>query len=405
MRPESRRPPASALGTIHGQLILDQIGEAITDLSSRAGRTLLLVLAIGLSLGAMVSGVSLGWASSSQVRQDLAASILSTIVVTPRATSDENNTAAFTAESLQAVEAIPMIECAGTALEVPTDLARLGRTPNARLVVQGVTSGYLCAQGVREARGLEQLDGASPLRIAVLGSTAAEILGVPPGFHDGSYRITVSGQERAVAAVLEPSGSSADTTVFIPYSAARAQLGSDEMAQLLIHTEPGAGGTVSRIVRNAVLPSGPQLYEVNYVNDIAEVRSTVGSQLSRMIVAVGIALAIVTVLLMASAMANTVAHKHAEIGLRRALGYSRSDIAALFLTEGALIGLLGGLVGVGLGNLLAATAAVLNSWTPQFSMVLAVSGLLAAVVLGAVAALLPALNAARLRPATSLRSE
>lgn len=383
-----------------------QVGEAITDLSSRAGRTMLLIAAIALSIGAMAAGVSLGQATASQVGQDLAESILDTVTVSAKPMPEEEvEGEAFGDEVLRRVEDMPLVECSGPSIELNTTPTRLGQPPQTNLMVFGATSGYLCARGVPDGLGLSQLDLDPPLGVAVLGASAADALGVPGGLQDGTYLITVSDREYTVAAVLEPTASSIDLGVIIPYAAAREEMGTDHLTRLVIRAEPGGGGNVSRVVRSVVSPTNPERYEVTYVNDIEQVRGQVGDQLGRLIIAVGGALTVVTTLLVASSMANTVAHKTAEIGLRRALGYSRRDITVLFLTEGGILGLLGGIVGTALGYLIANVAAVANQWTPQFPAFLWVAGPVLATALGALATLIPALKAARTPPAGALRIE
>jgi putative ABC transport system permease protein len=121
--------------------------------------------------------------------------------------------------------------------------------------------------------------------------------------------------------------------------------------------------------------------------------------------------AIVGGLAVINTMVMSVNERTREIGLKKAIGASDGDIVKEFLTEAALIGLIGGLAGLALGtgfaNLLnTATAASLGGTeifdvTPRLALV-AVGF---ATILGTGAGLYPAWNAARLNPVEALREE
>jgi putative ABC transport system permease protein len=109
-------------------------------------------------------------------------------------------------------------------------------------------------------------------------------------------------------------------------------------------------------------------------------------------------------------MLVTVTERTREIGVRRALGATRSDILGQFLLEAALISGIGGLCGV-LGGMalifLAAKALTLflGAWHPYYQTWAIVAGLLSSTLTGVVFGLYPAWRAARLDPVEALRYE
>ena len=108
-------------------------------------------------------------------------------------------------------------------------------------------------------------------------------------------------------------------------------------------------------------------------------------------------------------MIMSVAERIREIGIRKAIGASNSRIMREFLFEAAIMGFIGGLVGLGLGY---STVRIINFITEPSGQVifltttrLAVGSVVFATVLGAVAGLYPAWYASRLNPIEALRNE
>src|SRR6266540_2379943 len=93
-----------------------------------------------------------------------------------------------------------------------------------------------------------------------------------------------------------------------------------------------------------------------------------------------------------------------EIGLRRALGAARRHVAAQFLIEALLLGASGGVAGVLAGTVVTYVMAYQRGWQPLIPATSAWAGLAAAMGIGAIAGLYPALRAARLSPTDALRT-
>jgi putative ABC transport system permease protein len=103
-------------------------------------------------------------------------------------------------------------------------------------------------------------------------------------------------------------------------------------------------------------------------------------------------------------MIISVLERRSEIGLRRALGATAGQIRTQFLGEAILLALLGGVVGVLAGVAATAVYAQAKSWTVVIPVEAWTGGIASAVLIGALAGLLPAVLASRLPPAVALRT-
>lgn len=119
---------------------------------------------------------------------------------------------------------------------------------------------------------------------------------------------------------------------------------------------------------------------------------------------------LVVVLGIASVLMVSVAHKRKEIGILRAMGATRAQMTQVFLVQGALVGLIGSLLGVLLAVLLLwgfSTFVRGSDGLPLFVVTLgwdlALKVPLIATVAGMLAAVMPARSAARLDPAQAIR--
>jgi putative ABC transport system permease protein len=142
------------------------------------------------------------------------------------------------------------------------------------------------------------------------------------------------------------------------------------------------------------------------VRRVTQSEGTVLTKLQALVYLVTVIVLLLTMICVATTMTAEVTTRRREIGLKKALGASGSEIIREFLVEGVVLGALGGLLGALLGYFFAQLVS-LNVFTRSVSFPLLLVPLttLVSVVITGVACLLPVQSAAEVDPAIVLRGE
>jgi putative ABC transport system permease protein len=138
--------------------------------------------------------------------------------------------------------------------------------------------------------------------------------------------------------------------------------------------------------------------------DTLEVQEAADDTLTALFLGLGAVALLVGGVGIANVMVISVLERRSEIGLRRALGATRKHITYQFLSESVLLAGAGGVAGVLLGAGVTAAWASYQGWDTLVPLVAVVGGLVAALAIGAIAGLYPALRAAKLSPTEALRT-
>jgi putative ABC transport system permease protein len=151
-------------------------------------------------------------------------------------------------------------------------------------------------------------------------------------------------------------------------------------------------------------PEHPEEVDVSRPSDALAARAAAKNAFTALFLGLGAVALLVGGVGIANVMVISVLERRSEIGLRRALGATRRHISAQFLTESLLLAVMGGVAGAGLGAAVTGAYALSRGWPAVVPPVALGGALGAALAIGAVAGLYPALRAARLPPTEALRS-
>jgi putative ABC transport system permease protein len=241
--------------------------------------------------------------------------------------------------------------------------------------------------------------------VAVLGAVAAQLLGIDriyPG-----ERIWLGGQWFYPAGVLKPAvlASAIDTSVLVGYPAAEKYLGFDgHPSTVYLRVQNDRVNAVDNLLAPTANPENPSEVNVSQPSDALVARADAKSALNGLVLGLGAVALLVGAVGVANIMIISVLERRSEIGLRRALGATKGHIRTQFLSEAILLGLLGGTVGVALGAVATAIYADAKHWATVIPTEAWAGGIVASVIIGAVAGIIPALRAARLSPTQALWS-
>jgi len=242
------------------------------------------------------------------------------------------------------------------------------------------------------------------LPVAVLGYQAAQLLAV--NRQNVPCRIWMGGRWVVVTGVLSPAPLAAqiNDSALVGYAfAARDGAAPGGFDTLYVRTQAGAASGVLSILPATVEPLSPVDVLVSQPSAGVAAEIAARTSLDNLFLALAGVGLIVAGLGVANTLTIAVVERRPEIGLRRALGATRRDIAIQFITAGVVLALGGALLGVALGLVVGAMYAW-HSGVPDALPLLGVgAGCGAAVLVGVAAGIFPAVKASRLPPSDALR--
>jgi putative ABC transport system permease protein len=241
-------------------------------------------------------------------------------------------------------------------------------------------------------------------RVAVLGDQAAKLLGI--NAVQDSPAIFLQGRSYTVIGILGGAEreQQVSAAVVLPPTTAQDDLGLGVVTRVLINTAVGAAQQVAHQAPIALAPGSEDTLAVAAPSDPTKARKGVQGDVNGLFLVLGLVSLVVGAIGIANVTLVTVMERVGEIGLRRALGASRRQVAGQFLAESTTIGLLGGVIGAVLGMVVVVCVSAVRDWTPVLDVRLAFGAPLAGALVGLLAGLYPSLRASRMEPVDALRS-
>lgn len=441
-----------------GSFLTDDSIEAISALTSRPLRTLLLGLSFALGVGGLISASGMSESASYQVNQRLLGSEQSTLYISDR-DNDQNMLGTYRqGESAQNVadriSALDYVKNTGFVSSVAPADVRITRfspyedEPKTAIGLSSTSKTRLEQIGARmnpeTLRALEQMNStltqqnvadrerAEQLSGAIVSVSAARALGIIPedkaadnatteprpgempvvdyGIKLGGLpqvapgvSIWVDGKLMPVIGLFDPGNSGYEFRNTVIVSPGTLQRTGRGQVTYIAETERGYGKAVAKAIPLTLKPAEPSQINVETPSDLQSLRASIASDLGLYVGVLSGILLVLASLSAATAMYLSVQSRTAEIALRRAIGSSKWLIARIFLMEGVMLGVLGGSIGACSGMIATIILSLVQGWQAVLSPGFVVLGVGVGALTGLVSSAYPAWVASRKSPADAMR--
>ena len=390
-------------------------------------RSFLTALGIIIGVAAVIAMVSIGEGAKQQVEASFASMGTNLLIVMPGSSMSGGARGGFgsqptlTRDDLKAISTeLTMVDAAAPDLRTGAQLQ--SEEQNWATSVHGTTPSFFRIRKWNAARGatLTDSDIDSGAKVVVLGATVAEKLFGANAEALGQL-VRIKGVPFQVVGVLERKGQSAngqdnDDTALVPLSTFLSRLspalGAFLPGPILVsavsgEAVPRAQKQVTDLLRerHRIAVGADDDFNIRNLAEVASAQQQGADTLSSLLASIAAVSLLVGGIGIMNIMLVSVTERTREIGIRMAVGATPGQVLAQFLSEALTLSLLGGLIGVGAGVLIAQQLSAGFGWpllirTDVIFIATAFSGLV-----GVGFGLYPALKASRMDPITALRFE
>jgi putative ABC transport system permease protein len=387
---------------------------AVVGLRTRKLRAALSALGIAIGVAAIVAVLGLSSSSAAGLNAEIAA--LGTNLLTVQPGQTFTGTAELPIAAPAMIARLPGVYQVQSTGSTNANVYRSPLIPSVNtnaLTVNAATLGLPATSGTSVAQG-DFLNAATAREpVCVLGAAAAQLLGIDKVFPGERVWVTGTGANGNggmwlyVAGILNPDVLSpdVDSSVLVGFPFAQNYLSfGGNPTTIYVKAADAQVNAVYNLLGNQANPENPGGVDVSQPSNALVAQADAKSAFNTLFLGLGAVALLVGAIGVANIMVISVLERRSEIGLRRALGATRGHIRIQFLTEAIALALIGGIAGIITGAAATAIYAHGKGWATVIPTDAWAGGLAAAILIGALAGLLPAIRAARLSPTEALWS-
>lgn len=387
--------------------VRDVAALAVFGLRTRSQRSALSALGIAIGVATLVAVLGISQSSSARLIDQLNRLGTNLLAATPTSLFGGQQPT-LPAVSPAMVQRIGPVQAASAIGDPSTSIYRNSHIPAANtdaLTVYAALPNLITTLQGQIAQGhfLNGITDRYPT--VVLGATTARVLGIDRT--DGQAQLWLAHRWFTVIGILAPIALAPDLdrAALIGFPATAAILHHPPPpAEIYIRAGPDQIDAVQSVLPATIDPAQPQDVAIARPSDALAARAAAKTTFQGLFLALGGLALAVGAIGIANVMVLGVLERRTEIGLRRALGATRRQVAGQFLAEATVISLLGGIAGIAAGSLATIIYADLRHWQIVIPPSAVVGGATVAIAVGAIAGLYPATRAARVDPTESLRA-
>ncbi|MGB9848190.1 MAG: ABC transporter permease [Minisyncoccia bacterium] len=405
-------------------LFSDLLKETTIAVTANKFRSGLTILGIVIGIGSVIAMVSVGSGSKASIESRIQSMGSNLIYIMPGAARNFSpvSSGRGTASSLKIDDVLAIQKEVDNILNVSPVISRrfqiVSKTSNTNTQVQGVYPQYQVIRNIQIDTGsfFDESQLESYAKVAVLGSTTRDDL-----FGEGAdvvgETIKINGVIFKVIGITQPKGGVStmeDDVIYIPFTTAQRFLmgNSQYVSAIYVQTESDKIINDVKTAITSLLMQRHNIFDPTALDfslvtqaDILNTASSITNTLTILLASIaGISLIVGGIGIM-NMMMTAVNERIREIGLRKAIGAKRREITLQFLMESIILSFVGGVLGIGLGAILAygiSTFASLNTQISLFAVLLACG---VSTLIGIIFGYWPAKKAAQLNPIEALRYE
>ena len=249
--------------------------------------------------------------------------------------------------------------------------------------------------------------------VAIIGSgVATQLFG---GQNSIGHTISVLGQDFIVRGELAPSvgglisaqQSDLNQTIFLPFGPAKNLVsGRTNILQILVKTKPGTNSDAAVAdIRRILLQNrgGSEDFSVLKQQQLLDLTTGVVNTASGFTTGLAAVALLVGGIGIMNIMLVSVSERTREIGIRKAIGATNRQILGQFLTEGLVLTIGGGFIGILVSLIIFGVLRLYTSLHPVINAPVMILAVAVSIIVGIIFSVAPALKAARKNPIDALR--